>query len=109
MIIGDGDSSKLMRANILNADFAFGGIFSGTHTTNGHQTCLVFSQTYTDNVYDKDAVLTPQDYIDIDTDLFSELNALRANPRSYVPLLEAMKANFIGFKYKVSGKFAITT
>jgi hypothetical protein len=41
MIIGDGDATRADRLNILNPDQTKVGIFSGTHSVNGHQSCVM--------------------------------------------------------------------
>jgi hypothetical protein len=52
LIIGDGDSNRTNRGFILNPSLTQFGVYSGAHTLNGHQSCLVYAETYFDNVDD---------------------------------------------------------
>jgi hypothetical protein len=47
MIIGDGDEARTDRLNLLNPIHTVTGIFSGTHSVNGHQSCVLFAQDFT--------------------------------------------------------------
>jgi hypothetical protein len=60
-------------------------------------------------VFDKDVEVS--NYTTIDEDIFTELNELRTNPRSFIPILEDLKQYFdtTGFIFKFPGKFAKTT
>ena len=50
LLISDGDSTREARYNIMNPNLLHIGAYSGTHTTNGHQSCIVYAATYTDNI-----------------------------------------------------------
>ena len=110
MIVGDGDSNRTDRANILDADLAFAGTYSGSHVGEGHQSCLVFTQDYTDNIEDSEVVLDTAAYETLDSEIFVLINEVRDDPSSIVQSLKDMIPNFdsTGFIYKVPGKFAIT-
>ena len=110
MIVDDGNESRSNRHNIMNPANKILGIYSGPiRSTEGHQSCLTFADDYVDNVYDKDTKLTAEQYTAIDTKVFEELNKLRANPKSFVPILESYLPYFTDKTYKAPGKFAVET
>ena len=47
MIIDDGVSARTNRDNLLNSTITVAGIFSGTHSVNGHQSCVVLAPDFT--------------------------------------------------------------
>jgi uncharacterized protein YkwD len=109
MIIGDGDATRTDRLNLLNPLHTVTGIFSGTHSANGHQSCVILAQDFTPDSDDADATLTEPEYRTLDTDLFAAINNLRADPTSLVPVLQARISGYDGLIYKAVGKLNETT
>ena len=58
MIIGDGDEARTDRLNLMNPLHTVTGIFSGTHSVNGHQSCVMLAQDFTPDVDTIEEVLT---------------------------------------------------
>jgi uncharacterized protein YkwD len=55
MLVDDGFSGRERRYNILNPAYAYFGVYTTsdtTNSTNGHQHCMKFAETYVDNQYD---------------------------------------------------------
>ena len=77
MLIDDGVSTRDNRYNILNPNHLFIGKYSRDHSSEGHQSCIVYTVTYQDNIDESKVSLTEAQYRTIDDDLFTELNKLR--------------------------------
>ena len=58
MIIGDGDATRTDRLNLMNTAYTVVGIFSGTHSTNGHQSCNVYATDFVPDINPTEEILT---------------------------------------------------
>jgi len=109
LLISDGDSTKASRESIFNPALTVVGIYSGTHKTHGHQSCVLYVDEYTPDYSDSTVKLEEAKYRTLDTEIFAEQNKVRADPTSYVDTLKAMLPRFKEKVYKIDGRLAITT
>lgn len=57
-MIFDDDTAQAKLLTLLGTDLMYFGAFSGTHSGKGHQSCVVFAETYVDNVDDSKVTQT---------------------------------------------------
>jgi hypothetical protein len=57
MVIDDGVSGRDNRLRLFDSSLLATGIFSGTHSANGHQSCIVLGADYTPDINEKQEVL----------------------------------------------------
>ena len=110
LIVGDGDSSRTFRNLFLTSSLKHVGIFSGPHDNEGHQSCLVFADTYFDNVDDSTVTQTAAEYLSLDDAIFEVINNVRTDPTDMIAELQTRVTYFQdGDFYKAPGKVKEST
>ncbi len=104
LIVGDGDSNRTDRGNVLSDVFTIVGLATGTHLDGTTMAVIGFAEDYTEEA---DIVVEPE--TTLSEDIFNAINDLRAVPTSLVAALETYIAAFNDLTVTIDGVDTITT
>jgi hypothetical protein len=110
LLVGDGDDTRANRVALFNSNYSHVGVYTGSHSSEGHVTCINYADTYVDNVNDNEVALSETEYRTLDEEIIDAINTVRTDPASFATILTERLDYFDenGF-YKSPGKFNFST
>jgi len=106
LIVGDGDSERTDRGNLLSEVFTKVGLATGTHLDGTTMSVIDFAEDYTEEA---DIVEEVEVEDTLSDDVFNAINDVRAVPTSLVAALETYIAAFNDLTVTIDGVDTITT